>query len=64
MSERTVAPVSYSDPEWVNGYYGWGGNDWVCSGKMGAASAPGCGWNDPRYYVSDGRRYWRSGYWQ
>ena len=29
MSERTVAPVSYSDPEWVNGYYGWGGNDWV-----------------------------------
>jgi hypothetical protein len=21
-------------------------------------------WNDPRYYVSDGRRYWRSGYWQ
>ena len=62
---RTVAPVSYSDPEWVNGYYGWGGNDWVwVPGRWVQRPRRDVAWNDPRYYVSDGRRYWRSGYWQ
>lgn len=62
---RTVAPVSYSDSVWVNGYYGWGGNDWVwVPGRWVQRPRRDLVWNDPRYYVSDGRRYWRSGYWQ
>ena len=36
----------------------------VGSGEMGAASRDDVVWNDSRYYVSDDRRYWRSGYWQ
>ena len=63
--QRTVAPVSYSDSVWVNGYYGWGGNDWVWApGRWVQRPRRDLVWNDPRYYVSDGRRYWRSGYWQ
>ena len=63
--QRTVAPVSYSDSVWVNGYYGWGGNDWVwVPGRWVQRPRRDLVWNDPRYYVSDGRRYWRSGYWQ
>ena len=63
--QRTVAPVSYSDPVWVNGYYGWGGNDWVwVPGRWVQRPRRDLVWNDPRYYASDGRRYWRSGYWQ
>ena len=63
--QRTVAPVSYSDSVWVNGYYGWGGNDWVwVPGRWVQRPRRDLAWNDPRYYVSDGRRYWRSGYWQ
>jgi hypothetical protein len=63
--QRTVAPVSYSDSVWVNGYYGWGGNDWVwVPGRWVQRPRRDLTWNDPRYYVSDGRRYWRSGYWQ
>jgi WXXGXW repeat (2 copies) len=62
---RTIAPVSYSDSVWVNGYYGWGGNDWVwVPGRWVQRPRREVVWNDPRYYVSDGRRYWRSGYWQ
>jgi hypothetical protein len=62
---RTVAPVSYSDPVWVNGYYGWGERDWVwVPGRWVQRPRRDVVWNDPRYYVSDGRRYWRSGYWQ
>ena len=63
--QRTVAPVSYSDSVWVNGYYGWGGNEWVwVPGRWVQRPRRDLVWNDPRYYVSDGRRYWRSGYWQ
>ena len=63
--QRTVAPVSYSDSVWVNGYYGWGGNDWIwVPGRWVQRPRRDLVWNDPRYYVSDGRRYWRSGYWQ
>ena len=61
---RTVAPVSYSDPVWVNGYYGRGERDWVwVPGRWVQRPRRDVVWNDPRY-VSDGRRYWRSGYWQ
>ena len=27
--QRPVVPVSDSDAVWVNGYWGWGGSDWV-----------------------------------
>jgi hypothetical protein len=63
--QRTVAPVSYSDPVRVNGYYGWGGSDWVwVPGRWVERPRRDVVWNDSRYFLSDGRRYWRSGYWQ
>ena len=63
--QRTVAPVSYSDPMWVNGYYGWSGSDWTwVPGRWVQRPGRDVVWNDPRYYVSDGGRYWRSGYWE
>src|SRR5262245_6012251 len=56
--QRTVTPVSYSDPVWVNGYYGWGGSDWVwVPGRWVQRPSRDVVWNDSRYYVSDGRRY-------
>jgi hypothetical protein len=62
---RTAAPISYSDPVWVNGSYGWDERDWVwVPGRWVQRPRREVVWNDPRYYVSDGRRYWRSGYWQ
>jgi hypothetical protein len=62
--QRPVAPVSYSDPAWVNGYWGWGGNDWVwVPGRWVQRPRQNVGWTDGQYYLSDGRRYWRSGYW-
>ena len=62
---RTVAPVSYSDPVWVSGYYGWGGRDWVwVPGRWVQRPRRDVVWNDSRYYANDDRRYWRSGYWQ
>lgn len=62
--QRPVAPVSYSDPAWVNGYWGWGGIDWVwVPGRWVQRPRQNLVWNDGRYYLSDGRRYWRSGYW-
>ncbi len=62
---RSVVPISYQDPVWVNGYWGWGGSDWVwVPGRWVHRPRENLAWNDSRYYVSDGRRYWRSGYWQ
>jgi hypothetical protein len=62
---RTVAPVSYSDPVWVTGYYGWRGSDWVwVPGRWVQRPRRDVVWNNPRYYLSDGRRYWRTGYWE
>ena len=62
---RTVVPVAYSDPVWINGYYGWGGNNWVwVPGRWVQRPNPNLAWNNSRYYVSDGRRYWRTGYWE
>jgi hypothetical protein len=62
---RTVVPVGYNDQVWVNGYWGWGGSNWVwVPGRWVHRPNPNLAWNDSRYYVSDGRRYWRTGYWQ
>jgi hypothetical protein len=61
---RAIVPASYSDPVWVNGYWGWGGGDWVwVPGRWVQRPRPDAVWNSSQYYVSDGRRYWRSGYW-
>ena len=62
---RAVLPASYSDPVWVNGYWAWGGSNWVwVPGRWVQRPRTNLVWNDSRYYLSDGRRYWRSGYWQ
>jgi WXXGXW repeat (2 copies) len=59
-----IVPASYSDPVYVNGYWGWGGGDWVwVPGRWVQRPRPDTVWNSSQYYVSDGRRYWRSGYW-
>jgi WXXGXW repeat (2 copies) len=63
--QRAVVPISYYDPVWINGYWGWSGNDWVwVPGRWAQRPRRDVVWNDSRYYVSDGRRYWRSGYWE
>ena len=62
---RPIAPVTYSDPVWVDGYWGWGGNDWVwVPGRWVQRPRENAVWTDGRYYTSNGRRYWRSGYWE
>jgi WXXGXW repeat (2 copies) len=63
--QRMVAPVAYADPVWINGYWGWGGNDWVwVPGRWVQRPRQDVVWSDGRYYTSNGRRYWRSGYWE
>ena len=63
--QRPVAPVSYTDPVWVDGYWGWGGSDWVwVPGRWVQRPRSNAVWTNGQYYASDGRRYWRSGYWQ
>jgi len=62
---RTVVPVSYADPVWVDGYWGWGGSGWVwVPGGWVQRPRPNVTWTNGQYYTSDDRRYWRSGYWQ
>jgi WXXGXW repeat (2 copies) len=62
---RPVAPVTYADPVWVDGYWGWGERDWVwVPGRWVQRPRPNMVWRDGRYYTRvDGRRYWNSGYW-
>jgi hypothetical protein len=63
--QSSGVPVGYADPVWVNGYWGWGGSDWVwVPGRWVQRPRSNVAWRDSRYYLSDGRRYWRSGYWQ
>lgn len=63
--QRAVVRSSYMDPVWVNGYWGWGGNDWVwVPGRWVQRPRSNAVWTDGRYYVNDDRRYWRSGYWR
>ena len=62
---RSVVPAGYSDPVWINGYWGWGGSDWVwVPGRWVERPHSNVGWTDGRYYEDNGLRYWRSGYWQ
>jgi hypothetical protein len=62
---RTAIPVGYYDPQWVSGYWGWGGRDWVwVPGRWVQRPRADVVWRDSQYYLSDGRRYWRSGYWE
>ena len=62
---RAIYPAGYSDPVWVDGYWGRGGSDWVwVPGRWVQRPRANVAWTNGRYYTSDGRRYWRSGYWQ
>jgi hypothetical protein len=49
---RSVVPISYYDPVWVNGYWGWGGSDWVwVPGRLVQRPRAKQAWKDRRYYV-------------
>jgi hypothetical protein len=62
---RSVVPVAYSDPVWVDGYWAWGGRDWVwVPGRWVQRPRQEVVWRNGRYYADDDRRYWRSGYWE
>ncbi len=62
---RTVAPVSYSNPYWVDGYWGWRNNDWAWNrGGWYNRPRPNAVWYNGRYYTANNRQYYRSGYWR
>ena len=52
---RSVVPAGYSDPVWINGYWGWGGSDWVwVPGRWVERPHSNVGWTDGRYYEDNG----------
>jgi len=62
---RTVAPASYTNPYWVDGYWGWRDTDWAWApGRWVNRPRANAIWYNGRYYTANNRQYWRSGYWR
>ncbi|MEO6053107.1 MAG: YXWGXW repeat-containing protein [Chthoniobacterales bacterium] len=50
---------------WVAGYWSWNGTRWNwVRGRWIEAPRIGSQWVAPQYYVTNGQRYWRPGYWR
>jgi len=61
---RPARPVGYRDPVYVDGYWTWGGNDWVwVPGEWVERPRPGYRWVEPTAVRTARGWRWRSGYW-
>ncbi|MEO8205437.1 MAG: hypothetical protein ABI615_04600 [Chthoniobacterales bacterium] len=50
---------------WINGYWSWNGSEWIwVRGHWVEAPRRGARWVTSKYYIANGQRHWRPGYWQ